>query len=151
MMKRRQVLAALGIAPIAAPKLIGETIQSLNGPPAYPPISDRAAFGGGGVGALNPSPSTAETNHVAIMRWLRTTPSYISELRDSIAAETHVTYIDADLLAMRSLSTAARIYYMRQRLIDRQLSIQLEEGSPCSSQWKTTQKWMDIGRKALGL
>lgn len=140
---RRTMLKVLAAAPVA---LRQEVAPALN-------------MGRGTLGAevnrIADCPPTqagiTPPDYKPVWRWLHMNPEYLAELRDAINRETHVTYIDPDLLAMRSLSTAARIYYMRQRLVDRQMRIQLSDDISPASLHSLHVKWIDIARKALGV
>lgn len=148
-MIRRTVLKMLGAVPVVAPQAVKEVLS----PVSYPL--------GGASGGLSPmvDAATASTpnraisqleankRHNIILKWVRSRQGYIDELRDVISRETKVTYIDPDLMAMRSLSQAARIYYMRQRMINQRMDAELSDDN--RSIWRVTEKWIERANKFL--
>jgi hypothetical protein len=141
---RRTVVQLLGVSPFALGK-VGKELYNDGGSK----LSSGALAQTAADAPMQAQPVN-EATIKAVNKWMKLSPGYRAELRDHINAETHVTYIDADLMAMRSLSTAARIYYMRQRLVDRQVRCQLDEDEE-RSMWHLREKWRELAVKALGL
>lgn len=150
-MLRRTALKLLSASPFAIGKVGQNLFQHPEGKELLSPTVGGAGYAE--AQANNPIPCVTdpvrEFQAKATGLWLKANPDYLAELRSSIHAETHVGHIDPDLMVSKSYSMAARIYYQKQRMVDRQVRIQLGEEVD-RSLWRVHDKWFTIARKALG-
>lgn len=150
---RRSIVKAAAALPLASqlPKAHISSNESIGLAQGFSHLGNAQAFQGPAL----QNPEVYKGPHVSyeqIMDWLPTQPAYIAELRADIEFQItpqSVHVIDADLCAMRSLSQAARIYYMRQRLIERTLASRLTSDHYSSKVSKRWEKWTTIARKTL--
>lgn len=142
MLARRALLKAAAAVPILG-KSVGVNIASAGASQSF----THAAILRTSDAYLDPraeSSTSPQFSHSELMKWLRNNPAFRAELRDHIASRTQVTYIDPDLCAPRSYSTAARIYYQRQRNIDRAVDAELNHQTE-----NVFSKWLSIAQNAL--
>lgn len=115
-MNRRSVLQLFGSVPVVGPSLARKLA-------AEETASKLAKIGTSGLQYRDTSPPvehyhpTLDQKRIALqIPWFRT------ELEQLIAERNrHVNVIDADLTVLRSVSLSAKIYYQRQRNIQRDL------------------------------
>lgn len=150
---RRAALKVLAAAPFAASR-VRHTLSNHTpeiGSRVGADLSNRALMDAGASVASAPMHRKDDSERIQRMMttWVRTRPGYLAELREAIRRDTHVTYIDPDLMAMKSLSMAARIVYMRERQIERAMQGHLRDED--MSVWSITERWMKRARTFLGI
>lgn len=142
-MKRRTLLQAIGLSPFAASqaKLQSDEITKMT--IAHEIYHDNAAQAG-----IVPNQSI---DYKRAYKWLGDNPVFMAELRDIISSELKdISRIDHDLLLLKAISPAAKLYIQRQRNIDARIHT-IIHGDIVDSSWKVLDHWMNFARKALGI
>ena len=145
-MKRRTLLQAIGLSPFAASQAKlqhDEFTKVTSNKIAHEIYHDNAAQAS--VMANTP------IDYKRAYKWLGDNPVFMAELRDIVSSELKdISRIDHDLLLLKAISPAAKLYIQRQRNIDARIHT-IIHGDIVDSSWKVLDHWMNFARKTLGI